>query len=488
MTKIAKLIIIDEATCKIKNLEPNTTRKLIKKFEYEVPGARFTPAVKLGRWDGMVSFFSVGGGTYINLLPEIIPILYDDGYEIDIEDTRDYCEEFEFEFEPITEDTFIETLWPAKHPLAGQPIRLRDYQVEIVNQFLTDQQSIYVAATGAGKSLICAALSARVEKYGRSIVVVPNKSLVVQTEEDYKNLGLDVGVLFGDRKEYDKTHTICTWQSLDRLVKNTKNYAADVPMDEFLKGVVAVIQDECHLATGNTLKSLLTSTFAKIQLRWGLTGTIPKEEHAARSLLVSIGPVVGELPAHELQDQGVLSSCNVNVIQMEDYAEYSDYKTELKYQVTTEGRLDFMVNKIREIAKTGNTFVLVDRKVCGEYLTANLEGSLFVSGKIKVKNRKEIYEEINFADNSITIATYGVASTGINITKLENLVLIEPGKSFVRVIQSIGRGLRKGMGKDHVEIYDICSTMKFSKRHLTARKKFYSEAQYPFNISKVKWQ
>lgn len=243
MTKIAKLIIIDEATCKIKNLEPNTTRKLIKKFEYEVPGARFTPAVKLGRWDGMVSFFSVGGGTYINLLPEIIPILYDDGYEIDIEDTRDYCEEFEFE--PITEDTFIETLWPAKHPLAGQPIRLRDYQVEIVNQFLTDQQSIYVAATGAGKSLICAALSARVEKYGRSIVVVPNKSLVVQTEEDYKNLGLDVGVLFGDRKEYDKTHTICTWQSLDRLVKNTKNYAADVPMDEFLKGVVAVIQDEC---------------------------------------------------------------------------------------------------------------------------------------------------------------------------------------------------------------------------------------------------
>jgi superfamily II DNA or RNA helicase len=81
-----------------------------------------------------------------------------------------------------------------------------------------------------------------------------------------------------------------------------------------------------------------------------------------------------------------------------------------------------------------------------------------------------------------------VAAVGINLPRIFNLVLVEPGKSFVRVIQSIGRGIRKAEDKDHVEIWDITSTCKFAKRHLAARKKFYTEANYPFSIEKVEWQ
>ena len=103
-------------------------------------------------------------------------------------------------------------------------------------------------ATGAGKTLITAALSDLCEPYGRTIVIVPNKDLVVQTEKDYKNLGLDVGVLFGDRKEYDKTHTICTWQSLAILEKKSKKYEADFPIEQFLQGVVCIMVDEVHKA------------------------------------------------------------------------------------------------------------------------------------------------------------------------------------------------------------------------------------------------
>jgi superfamily II DNA or RNA helicase len=83
------------------------------------------------------------------------------------------------------------------------------------------------------------------------------------------------------------------------------------------------------------------------------------------------------------------------------------------------------------------------------------------------------------------VATYGVAAVGINIPRIFNLVLIEPGKSFVRVIQSIGRGIRKAQDKDHVEIWDFTSTCKYAKRHLTERKKYYKEAKYPFTITKV---
>jgi len=104
-----------------------------------------------------------------------------------------------------------------------------------------------------------------------------------------------------------------------------------------------------------------------------------------------------------------------------------------------------------------------------------------------IKDRKEQYDEIGSSDNKVIIATYGVASVGINIPRIFNLVLIEPGKSFVRVIQSIGRGIRKAKDKDFVQIWDITSSCKFAKRHLTHRKKFYKEANYPFTIEKLDW-
>ena len=107
---------------------------------------------------------------------------------------------------------------------------------------------------------------------------------------------------------------------------------------------------------------------------------------------------------------------------------------------------------------------------------------------MKTTNRQEEYAEISEMDNKVIVATYGVAAVGINIPRIFNLVLLEPGKSFVRVIQSIGRGIRKAEDKDHVQIWDITSTCKFAKRHLTKRKAFYREAAYPFTIQKLDWK
>ena len=117
-----------------------------------------------------------------------------------------------------------------------------------------------------------------------------------------------------------------------------------------------------------------------------------------------------------------------------------------------------------------------------------LKDSVFISGATKADERKEHYDEIRTAEAKIIIATYGVAAVGINIPRIFNLVLIEPGKSFVRVIQSIGRGVRKAEDKDFVQIWDITSTCKFAKRHLTKRKRFYREAEYPFTVDKINWQ
>ena len=651
----AKLIITDEVNVKITGLELRDRKRLSDTFKFEIPGARYQPSVRLGRWDGKVSFFQLGGSTYINLLPEILPMLEQMGYDVILEDQRQY--RTQFEFTTFHEDTFSHVLWPVGHPAAGQPIKFRDYQVEIINNFLQNPQSVQEIATGSGKCLaketevnisldeesdfykflqnvlnknqflgektlrvpigilidamaefknltlsdsieqpvadlsvnietptgfqrinyvirkdnlpgrrfvfsdntalscadghvlfdrglekgainfciadlvdtakqpkkiigisniendsyydlsidyphkyidsngiihhntiLSAALSKSVENYGRSIVIVPNKSLVTQTEADYRNMGLDVGVYYGDKKEFGKTHTICTWQSLDVLLKSTQNGQAETTIGEFIEGVVLIMVDEVHAAKATALKHLLTGVFAHVPIRWGLTGTIPKEKSEQLSIFCSLGSVVGKLSANELQEAGHLAQCHVNIVQLVDHGEYKEYQTELKYLTENLSRVDYIADLINKIKDTGNTLVLVDRIASGKLMAERLPNAVFVSGSTKATDRKDEYDAIATNDGRIIIATYGVAAVGINIPRIFNLVLLEPGKSFTRVIQSIGRGIRKAEDKDFVNIYDITSTCKFSKRHLTKRKAYYTEANYPFSMEKVNWQ
>ena len=492
----ARLIIRDEVNVKIEGLELDTRNALVKKYKYEIPGARYQPSVRLGRWDGKVAFFQLGGSTYINLLPEILAYLDEQGYDIEVADTREY--RTTFEFAEVDEQSYNHIKWPKNHPKAGQPMELRDYQPEIINRFFANPQCVQEVATGAGKTVITAALADGVSQYGRSIVIVPNKSLVTQTEEDFVNMQLDVGVYFGDRKDYNRTHTICTWQSLNNLLKTTKNDEADITIGEFLEGVVCVIVDEVHMAKADALKALLSGPFAQIPIRWGLTGTIPKEQFEYMSIFCMLGNVVGQLSARELQEAGHLAMCHVNIVQLVDHVEYKDYQSELKYLTTNPERIAYLARLIGTIKDGGNTLILVDRIETGKMLQIELSNLwsllsdkpdvVFVSGATKAGERKEHYDEVAEATNKIIIATYGVAAVGINIPRIFNLVLVEPGKSFVRVIQSIGRGIRKAADKDHVQIWDITSNCKFAKRHLTKRKQFYKEANYPHSVEKAEWK
>ena len=485
--RTATIIITDEVNIKISGLELDARRALVNAFKYDVPGARYLPAVRLGRWDGKVSYFQLGGSTYVNLLPEIIPILEKFNYDIDLDDQRDYSTNFTFE--QVTEQTFGHIKWGKGHPLEGKPMELRDYQVEIINNFLENPQCIQEIATGAGKTVITAALSNAVAPYGRTIVIVPNKSLVTQTEKDYINMQQDVGVYFGDRKEWGRQHTICTWQSLNILLKNTKNSVGDVTIGEFLEDVVCVIVDEVHMAKADALKSLLTGVMSRIPLRWGLTGTIPKEPFEFQALKCSLGPVINQLSASELQDRGVLAQCHVNVVQLVDHAEFTNYQSELKFLLEDPDRLKTIAQLIAQVNATGNTLVLVDRVAAGHALVDLLgDRAVFVSGATKAKVRQDEYDEVATSTGKIIIATYGIAAVGINLPRIFNLVLVEPGKSFVRVIQSIGRGIRKAEDKDHVQIWDVTSTCKFAKRHLTKRKQFYKDAAYPFTQEKLEWK
>lgn len=487
--RTTKLVIRDQVNCKFEGLDPTVRRQIVEKLKFFVPYARHMPAFKLGRWDGKVGFATVGGGTYVNLIDRVLPLVMAEGWDVELDDQRPH---YNFVFPKVSEDMFAEKMWPAGHPMAGQPIMLRDYQATAIKTFLENLQSIQCLATGFGKTLTSAALSALVEPYGRSIVIVPNKSLVEQTEEDYINLGLDVGVFYGDRKEWGKTHTICTWQSLAVFSKKERRGELDelgITMADFLDGVICVMVDEVHGVKGPELRDLLCGPMAHIPIRWGFTGTIPKEDFEFLNLLSALGPVVGEIKAKELQDKGVLANCDIEIIQLLEDCEFADYPSEHKYLMSDDGRLSWISDFIYTLSETGNVLVLIDRISTGDILCEKIGGeAVFVSGATKGKDRKKEYKSVTEGGSKILIATSGVAAVGISITHIDHVVFLSYGKAYTKSIQSIGRGLRKGGDKQNVKIWDICSDMKFEKRHLAKRKEYYTESEYPFKVTKIKYK
>lgn len=486
-TRNCKITLLDEVNCQIDNLDGDILKKLKNTYKKRIAGAYYTHAYRLGRWDGTVMYFSIVGKTYINLLDEIILILKQSNYQVDLVDNRvKYI--FDLENQLIDENFFAEQVWWSGQIQEGKPIILNQHQVNAVNIFLQNPQSLQEIVTGGGKTLIAAALSKITERYGKSLIIVPSKDLVIQTSSYYKNLGLDCGVYYGSKKEIDKHHTIITWQSLAAILR--KYEKGDVTnLSKLLDNVSTLIVDECHLSVGKVNWKMLTGILAKIPLRWGITGTLQKDETENMAMTIGIGRKQGKVAARELQNLGILSNCSVKVVRIDEIVKYKGYEDEIAHLLSDEVRFKYIKNIIMDIQKSGNTLILVSNIAPGEMLyeliSADTDDVVFISGRTHLEERMKEYNAIKQNNNKIIIATYGVAAIGIDIPRLFNVVLLEPGKSFVRVIQSIGRGIRKADDKSFVQIWDITSTAKYSQKHLTQRLKFYKEVEYPYIIKDV---
>lgn len=277
-----------------------------------------------------------------------------------------------------------------------------------------------------------------------------------------------------------------------RILKKTEitlpEYTYNLHVKEHHNYVVNdMVVSNCHTVNGKELREFLTGAVAHVPLRWGLSGTIPKEDYEFFALLASIGPVVGEVRADDLMEKGILSKCKIHVRQLIDDIDYKDWDAEKSFLSSDKARINYIAEYCKEISQNGNTLVLLNNIEMGKILSEQLD-TPFVYGKTKTSDRTEEYGAINYSDNRLLFATFGVASTGINIPRIFNLVMIDGGKSFKKTVQSIGRGLRIAADKDFVDIYDICSTGKYSKRHLTKRKEFYRDANYEFQVTKVKYR
>lgn len=289
-------------------------------------------------------------------------------------------------------------------------------------------------------------------------------------------------------------------------IENNHNYVAN-----------GVVVSNCHGLKGAQLSKILTDHCSKIPYRFGVTGTLPKEPADQLAVNVAVGDVKYTVNAADLIDKGILSRLHISVLQLEEdlEAEYKqfcanevgfgekpptyiqfkdgyfpDFTAEKNYLQKNADRIDWIAALIEQKRdeRKGNVLCLVDNISFGRKLAKLIDGAIFVNGQdVKQKDRKGIYDMFKDKDDLVVIATVHIAGTGLSINRIFNLFLIDAGKSFIRVIQAIGRGLRMANDKDFVNVYDICSDLKYSKRHTTERLAFYREAHYPHKKHKVKY-
>lgn len=459
--RTAHLWVRDEVWVTIAGLEPADVKFLYDRYGIEVEGSFFMPARRLGRWDGKIRFFEKTGRVFMRLLPEILPFLEQWGYTVELHDERRPV--------PLVQGR-IHADWFVGRTQPGVRVELRPYQVEAVNKALEATTGLVIAATGAGKTLMTAGMcSVMGEEALRVLVIVPSSDLVEQTSTTFTLCGLDHGVYSGDRKDLTRAHVIATWQAL----QNNPTVVAEFD---------CVIVDEAHGASAKTIGDLITNHGKHIGYRFGFTGTLPKGATDRVTLRGSLGEQLYEISAADLIRMGYLAKLEIEPIELQEQLDEDlpDYSAEKAYTSRSADRLDLLADLVIERAATyGNTLVLVNSIKQGQQLQKLIKDSVFLQGATENEVRAEWYSTFAERDDLIVIATTGIASTGISIDRIFCLFLIDAGKSFVKCIQSIGRGLRRGRDKDSVHVCDVYSGLKWGRKHARERARYYKEAQYP---------
>ena len=472
------ITIKDEVWCFITGLAPNHTEYLYNEFGMFVDGYFFMPSYKLGRWDGKIRFFEKTGKTYLRLLDRVVPFLEQWGYEVEFVDQRpvQLGAECGGKITSRDEAQIAVTaegldLFGSNIEIGGKPFKLRPYQLECIKLCAEIGSGFIIAGTGAGKTSITAGISFIHANAGYKVItIVPSADLVDQTSEWYALLGLDVGTYSGSNKDINHDHIVATWQALQ--------YNPSI-----LQDFGCLIWDEAHGIKASVGQKLINEHGKHIAFRFGVTGTFPKPEIEKMALTSSIGEILKTIPAKWLIDNGYLAKVEIQPVEINEMyvdEEFPDYASEKAFLSKSPHRMEKIADLIiSKCAIHGNTLVLVNSVSFGEKLASLIKGAVFLYGESPKDIRREHYDMFENNDDLIVIATSGIASTGLSIDRIFCMMLVDAGKSFIKAIQSVGRGLRIGHDKSEVIVVDVHSKQNWAKKHYKERAKHYKEAEYP---------
>ncbi len=467
--------------------DPSIAEELKDFFSFFVPGHKFMPAFRRRIWDGKIKLFnSITGELPVGLYPYL----------------RSFCEKRNYSMEHVSSSygspdeenpinlkllmEFIESL--------NLPHKIRDYQFDAFVEGIKRMRAILVSPTGSGKSLIIYCLMRwYLDNYDdKVLIIVPTTSLVEQMNSDFKSYGYHDShlVYSGKDKNTDKRVMISTWQSIHRLNIDW--------FDQF--GLV--FGDECHGFKAKSLTSIMHKA-RQAKYRFGTTGTLDGSQTHELVLQGLFGKIFKVTTTRKLQDSDTLAQLNISMVMLnhsneikKDFSKKT-YHEEIDYLINNANRNSF-ISKLSSDQK-GNTLVLfqfVEKhgKVLYDLINNRIDEKrklFFVSGEVDTTDREAIRGIVEKQDNAIIVASLGTFSTGINIRNLHNIIFASPSKSQIRVLQSIGRGLRKSDNNVNTKLFDIADDIRskdktnYSYIHALERIKIYKKEKFNFKIHKV---
>ena len=473
----------NEVYITIHSEEEHVHHELADYFTFEVPEAKYLKKNPRYRyWDGTIRLYSPGtGALYHGLVNKLHAWADERQYNIEYQKDEwygDIHEENDF-VSPRGVKVFMDKI---------SKIKPRDYQYKAVYEAIKNNRKLLLSPTGSGKSLMIYSIVRYYAATAKKIlIIVPTTSLVEQMVNDFADYGWSaedfVHKIYGGKdKNTDKNIIISTWQS---IYKFPKRYFDDID---------CVIGDEAHLFKSKSLTGIMTKLH-NAKYRFGFTGTLDGSKTHKWVLEGLFGECNRVTKTDDLIKQGHLSKFRIKVLLCKHPPQYLDnYQDEIDYLVSHVGRNNLIKNLVKDLE--GNTLVLFNYiEKHGEPLFNLINNSIlaprksfFVHGGTDVEDREQVRQITEEENNAIIVASYGTFSTGINIKRLHNIVFASPSKSRIRNLQSIGRVLRRGEGKDIATLYDIADDIggqNYTLKHLDQRVTIYNEEQFKYEVIRI---
>jgi superfamily II DNA or RNA helicase len=475
--------------------DAGTLQEISEFFSFRPAGYQFSPKFKARVWDG-----------YIRLTTPFKPFLYI-GL---LNHLKEFAETREYELVIDKELTDQEDVSNAYgYELAkecGIKLELRDYQNDYIVNAIQNKRSLSLSPTSSGKSLMIYLIQQHYYRayQHRTLIIVPTISLVHQMAGDFVDYGCDPDLIYkiqgGVDKNTSKPVVVTTWQSIQRTPKEW--------FDQFR----VVIGDEAHLFTGKSLSGILEKC-TDSPYRFGFTGTIGSDSKTHRMVLQGLfGPIKKYVSTKDLIDSGTVATFNIKALVLGYPQETKDifrkkiktiqkekrFHAEKEFITNNEKRNLFIRNLVWSLENQNNLilFELVEKhgKILEPLLRKEGRHLHFIYGNTPGEERERIRHlvENDSEKNHDILASYGVFSTGVSLKRLDNLILASGSKSEIRILQSIGRTLRKGNGADDATLYDITDDLShgsysnYTLEHFKKRIEIYSSEQFPFKIYNIK--
>jgi len=471
---------INEVHIKV-NADPGIKMELSDLFTFEVAGYKFTPAYKSGFWDGKIRLFnSMTGIVYGGLKTNIINFAKRNNIKC-IDETGDkvssvYDKDFGYKLAKKFNTKF-------------EP---RDYQNEAIVKSLNHGRMLNISPTASGKSFIMYLLSRYYQSIGhKTLIIVPTIGLVTQMCSDFRDYSngesLDIlEIKAGVDKSIVSDYTVSTWQSITKMPK------------EWFSQFGVIMGDEAHLFKAKSLSGIMEKT-TSTKYKFGFTGSLDDSKVHSLVLQGLFGEQNNVIRTSTLIENKTLAQLKVDALILK----YSKdeiktvggkaYQDEVNWLISNEKRNKF----IRNLAETreGNTLILFQHiekhgKVLYDLIKKDTKKPLYyIDGSVSGEDRENIRLEVDQQDGSTLLASFGTTSTGINIVNIDNIIFALSTKSKIRVLQSIGRGLRKGRS-NKITIYDIVDDLRktkkskpnYSLKHFKERIKMYTNEKFKFKM------